>query len=148
MGSWNWPPAKIFMGDVGSCVLGFIAGVLAIASDKMDSVLVSIWCILLSLFICDTTFTLLKRMFSREKWYSAHRSHSYQRLIQMGMSHKKLAIIVIFMNLFFIWPMAYIANTWQDYAVVIAIVDVTFMFAIWGLIQVHYYKYAVRNSID
>ena len=145
---WNWPPAKIFMGDVGSCVLGFIFAVLAIASDKMDMVSVSVWCILLSVFICDATFTLLKRIVCREKWYKAHRSHSYQKLVQMGISHKKLALITIFINVFFIWPMAYLAHTLQTHAVTIAITDIIIMFITWGLIQLRYHREYEANVIN
>jgi len=89
---WNWPPARIFMGDVGSCFLGFTFALLAIVGEQNDAVPIIIWFILLSGFICDATFTLLMRMIKREKWYSAHKSHAYQRVVQMGISHKTLAI--------------------------------------------------------
>ena len=62
---WNWPPAKIFMGDVGSGFLGFVFGVLAIASAKERPWLLWPWLILLSVFIVDSTLTLMRRLIHR-----------------------------------------------------------------------------------
>ena len=142
---WNWPPAKIFMGDIGSCLLGFIFGALALISDVTGTVSVSIWCMLLSVFICDATFTLIKRIVRREKWYDAHCSHAYQRLVQMGMTHKQLAIAFFFLNTIAIWPMSYAAYAIPSHAVYISIGIVVLMFALWLLVQIRYHYY-FKNS--
>ncbi len=69
---WNWPPAKIFMGDVGSGFLGFTLGTLALFSSKAGPELIWPWLILLAAFLVDATVTLLRRMFSRARWHEAH----------------------------------------------------------------------------
>jgi Fuc2NAc and GlcNAc transferase len=76
---WNWQPAKIFMGDVGSGFLGFAIGYLALASGPSGGPSVAIWAILAGLFLVDASLTLLRRMARGEHWWSAHRSHAYQR---------------------------------------------------------------------
>lgn len=84
---WNWPPARLFMGDVGSGFLGFVFACIAIASDNNGSLPVLVWILLLSVFIFDATVTLLRRVAQRERWHEAHRSHAYQRLVIAGRSH-------------------------------------------------------------
>lgn len=132
---WNRPPAKIFMGDVGSCVLGFMFAMLSLLSDLAGLLPVYIWCILLSLFICDATFTLIKRIVGREKWYQAHRSHAYQRLVQMGMSHGRLALLVFIINVLLLWPAAYLAYNYPVYSLAISIWIIVLMFILWGWVQ-------------
>lgn len=99
---WNWPPAKIFMGDVGSGFLGFTFAYIALVSEKTDGVPLLIWLILLSVFIVDATLTVIRRALSREKWYEAHRSHVYQLAVQAGYSHKQVTLRVIFMNVYLV----------------------------------------------
>lgn len=76
--AWNWPPARIFMGDAGSGFLGFLFGVLAIASERTGAMPLLAWGILLAVFLVDSTFTVGRRVVQGEKWYSAHRDHAYQ----------------------------------------------------------------------
>lgn len=137
---WNWPPARIFMGDVGSCFAGFCFGILAIVGEKTGSVPLVASFILLSLFICDATFTLIMRIFKREKWYSAHRSHAYQRLVQMGLSHKQLATGFAAFNIIILWPMAYIVFRWEQLSVSMMVLTVLLSGAIWSWIQVRFSK--------
>jgi len=137
---WNWPPAKIFMGDAGSCSLGFCFGVLAVIGEIQGSVPFTVFFILLSIFICDTTLTLLMRVFANEKWYQAHKAHAYQRLVQLSISHKKLALSVLLINVMMLWPMATIAFVWDEYSYYIAAVSILLMSVLWGAIQVHYHR--------
>lgn len=88
---WNWSPARIFMGDVGSGSLGFFFATLAIASEVRVGVPLLAWVVLLGVFVFDTTATLVRRVGRGEKWYSAHRSHAYQRATQQGFSHRQVA---------------------------------------------------------
>ncbi len=136
---WNWPPAKIFMGDAGSCTLGFCFGVLTVIGEIKGTIPFSVWLILLSIFICDATLTLLMRIIKREKWYSAHRSHAYQRWVQMGVSHKSLALSLLFINVMVLWPMAYMAFVWSEFSYYIAAVSMLLISVLWGSIQVHYH---------
>jgi len=84
---WNWAPARIFMGDVGSGLLGFLFAALALLSDRSGGPGVMVWLMLGGVFIVDATLTLLRRMLAGERWYAAHRSHAYQRAVQAGWSH-------------------------------------------------------------
>lgn len=97
-GIWNWPPAKIFMGDVGSGFLGYTFAVLAISSEMAGGPSVVWWALLLGVFVFDATITLLRRMLMRERWYAPHRSHAYQRAIQAGFTHRQVLLIVLIVN--------------------------------------------------
>lgn len=137
---WNRPPAKIFMGDVGSCCIGFLFGVLAILGEQTATVPVTVWIILLAVFICDATFTLLMRLIRREAWYRAHRSHAYQRIVQLGISHGRLAAMVAVLNLLVIWPFAWAAYRWHQASIYLTLIVISLMFLLWAGIQGHYYR--------
>lgn len=96
---WNWSPAKIFMGDVGSGFLGFTFAVLALWSENAGAVPFIIWLLLLGVFVIDATITLIRRMSKGEKLYEAHRSHVYQLAVQAGYSHKQVTFTVLLMNI-------------------------------------------------
>jgi len=90
---FNFNPAKIFMGDVGSIPIGFLAASIGLIGYQQQ--LWPCWfpIIVFSPFIVDATLTLLKRLFKGEKIWQAHRSHYYQRLVQMGLGHRKTALL-------------------------------------------------------
>jgi len=90
---FNFHPAKIFMGDAGSIPLGFLVG--SIGTYGYFNTVWPAWfpILVFSPFIVDATITLIKRQMNGEKVWQAHRSHYYQRLVQMGWGHKKTAII-------------------------------------------------------
>ncbi|MBI5417231.1 glycosyltransferase family 4 protein [Candidatus Poribacteria bacterium] len=87
----NFPPAKIFMGDVGSTFLGFTFAFLAIKLSNNGIELLG-FIILLGAFIFDTSITLVRRIINGEKWFMSHRSHYYQRLLKVGYSHKTVTL--------------------------------------------------------
>jgi Fuc2NAc and GlcNAc transferase len=97
--AWNWAPARIFMGDVGSGFLGYTFGALALLSHRAGAVPLALWLLLLGVFLFDATVTLLRRMARGERWYQAHRLHAYQRLVQAGLSHAWVARLVLLVNL-------------------------------------------------
>lgn len=90
---FNFPPARIFMGDTGSSVLGFLAGAFMLWADRLG--LFSIWIGLMvfSPFIVDATVTLLRRLISGERVWMAHKTHYYQRLVQLGWGHRKTTLV-------------------------------------------------------
>ena len=96
---WNWAPARIFMGDVGSGFLGYAFGALALLSHRAGALSLTLWMVVLGVFLFDATLTLLRRIARGERWYQAHRSHAYQRLVQAGSSHGRVAALVIVVNL-------------------------------------------------
>jgi Fuc2NAc and GlcNAc transferase len=87
---WNWSPARIFMGDVGSGFLGYLFGALALAGERSGALPAVLWILLLGVFFMDATITLVTRMARGERWYAAHRSHAYQRSVQRGWSHARV----------------------------------------------------------
>jgi UDP-N-acetylmuramyl pentapeptide phosphotransferase/UDP-N-acetylglucosamine-1-phosphate transferase len=89
---FNFDPARIFMGDVGSIPLGFLAAILGLIGMRDGHW--PLWFPLLAFspFIVDATVTLVKRALRREKVWQAHREHYYQRLVRMGWSHRRTAL--------------------------------------------------------
>lgn len=96
---WNWQPAKIFMGDVGSTLLGFNVIIITLYYQNTTSVSLFSLLLLSSLFWVDATLTLLRRYKNKEKLTEAHKKHAYQRIVQSGFSHQKTVIYGIMINL-------------------------------------------------
>ena len=107
---WNWHKAKIFMGDVGSTLLGYNIAIFTIYYANQESENFWIWIILFSLFIFDATFTLFRRYKNSEKLSQAHKKHAYQRLTQSGWSHSKVTIYSIFVNILLFGFIYFITN--------------------------------------
>ncbi|MHB1128765.1 MAG: MraY family glycosyltransferase [Ilumatobacteraceae bacterium] len=102
----NWPPAKIFIGDVGSGFIGIMIGALSIQAAHIASQLGWSWVILMGVFIVDATVTLIRRALRRERLYIAHRNHAYQHVaIRVG-RHRPVSIGVGVINLFWLFPIA------------------------------------------
>lgn len=108
---WNFPKAKIFMGDACSGFLGLTLGILALIALKENLPLFCAWIICLGVFIVDATYTLIKRVLNGYKMYDAHRSHSYQILSRKWGSHTLVTLAIAAVNLFWLWPIAYITVT-------------------------------------
>lgn len=90
---FNFPPARIFMGDVGSTVLGFLAGAFMLWGLAEDILTLPIALLVFSVFIVDASVTLLRRLLRRENIAQAHRSHYYQRAVQLGFSHRQVVLV-------------------------------------------------------
>jgi Fuc2NAc and GlcNAc transferase len=117
----NWSPARIFMGDVGSCFLGFLFGVLAIASAAQQLMPIWCWVILLGVFLVDATVTLLRRMATGQRWYDPHCSHAYQHAARLCGNHARVNIAVLCINLFWLLPWAYVARLWPVWSFFLAL---------------------------
>ncbi len=111
----NWPPAKIFMGDVGSAFLGFVFGAMAVISHDSGELTIWVWLIALGVFVVDSTLTLLVRIARREKWMSPHRSHGYQKASRRLQSHRSVTLSVILVNLMWLMPLAAWASLEPEY---------------------------------
>lgn len=119
---YNWPPAKIFMGDVGSTWLAFMIFVLALLTVQDGWLAYSVWLIMSAIFVTDTSMTLIARMLRGESWYSAHRNHAYQRLSRRWQNdrkagHRAVTLTVVFINLFWLAPLSVVtiyfpSHTW------------------------------------
>jgi Fuc2NAc and GlcNAc transferase len=108
---WNWPPAKIFMGDVGSAYLGFLIAIIAFATVLREPIALPTWIILWTLFLADTAVALLRRMLRGERWWMAHRSHAYQHLSTRFSSHALVTAMYGAINLGVILPSAWYAHS-------------------------------------
>jgi UDP-N-acetylmuramyl pentapeptide phosphotransferase/UDP-N-acetylglucosamine-1-phosphate transferase len=96
---WNWPKAKIFMGDIGSTQLGFILIILGIYFHNQSHFSIIHWIMLTSLFWFDATLTLFRRWKNSEKLSLAHKKHAYQRAVQSGLTHQQTILISEVVNL-------------------------------------------------
>jgi len=103
---WNFPQAKIFMGDVGSGFLGLILGLLSIRAGQVEPELFWCWAILLGVFVVDATTTLLRRVMRGEAFHEAHCSHAYQYASRRFAAHRQVSIAVGLINLLWLLPLA------------------------------------------
>jgi UDP-N-acetylmuramyl pentapeptide phosphotransferase/UDP-N-acetylglucosamine-1-phosphate transferase len=90
---FNFPPARLFMGDVGSVPIGFLAGALGVVGWSRGYWPIWFPLLVFAPFVCDATLTLLRRLLRREQVWQAHRDHYYQRLVRMGFGHRGAALI-------------------------------------------------------
>jgi Fuc2NAc and GlcNAc transferase len=105
---WNWPPAKIFMGDIGSGYLGLVLGSLMLYAAMLAPALFWAWLILMGCFIVDATLTLVRRVARGEKFYEAHRTHAYQHAARQAGAHRSVTVVVVAINLFWLLPLAWL----------------------------------------
>lgn len=112
---WNWPPAKIFLGDVGSGFLGFVFGVLAIISLKLQIMPLWCWLILAGVFIVDATTTIVARAMRFESLSVPHRTHAYQLAAQLLKGHRPVTVGVILINFVWLLPIAWIVSLRPDF---------------------------------
>lgn len=126
---WNWQPAKIFMGDAGSTVLGFTLGVLSLYYSQAFNISLFVFLIPSSLFWFDATLTLFRRWRNKENLSEAHKKHAYQRLVQSGFSHQKVVLWSILANVF-LFVLAWGAVTWPKYVLLFLLVDILSLYFI------------------
>ncbi|MDQ3397100.1 MAG: glycosyl transferase family 4, partial [Deinococcota bacterium] len=128
----------IFMGDVGSGLLGFVFAVFAIRSENQGVMPLLVWAVLLAPFIIDATATLVRRIMMREKWFEAHRSHAYQHAVQRGYSHLQVTSGVMLIDAGLVL-LAYLAWRWPVLLLPVSLVVITSLLWLW--------QYFVRPSL-
>jgi Fuc2NAc and GlcNAc transferase len=127
---WNWPPARVFMGDVGSGFLGLMIPMLELEASVRGAIPLQVWVILGGLFLSDATVTLLRRMIGGQRWAEAHRSHAYQRLARRYKSHRLVTMGSIAINMLWLLPWAWYADASPQHAtasLVVALVPIFFL---------------------
>jgi Fuc2NAc and GlcNAc transferase len=117
---WNWSPARIFMGDVGSGYIGYVIAVLALAASRDEPVALPVWLTLGGVFFADATVTLVRRAGRGERLHEAHRTHAYQWLSRKWGSHGRVTWAVLAVNLIWLLPCAYLETVFPQFAVLIA----------------------------
>lgn len=131
---WNWPPARIFMGDVGSGSLGFLlaAAPVLIAADSIYRLIP--WMILWGTFVADASVTLVRRALRRERLSDAHRSHAYQRLSRRWGSHRRVTLWFTAVNILWLAPLCLAAWCWPGFSISILLVAWLPLFVIAALL--------------
>jgi Fuc2NAc and GlcNAc transferase len=131
---WNWQKAKIFMGDVGSTLLGFNIAVFAIYYQNEGVVSVANIMILSSVFWFDATLTLYRRWRNKEQLSVAHKKHAYQRIVQAGFSHQKTVLCSVLLNLIG-FVLVYLSLQYSKYVLAFLFADVLILWVVVKMID-------------
>jgi len=131
---WNWQPAKIFMGDVGSTLLGFSIGIFAIYYQNIGITSIFIWLMLTSLFWFDATITIYRRWKNREILSEAHRKHAYQRIVQSGLSHQKTVLYEILINLSIVL-IVWLSVKFPSYCLLFFAINIIYLYFIYKMVD-------------
>lgn len=122
---WNFPKAKLFMGDVGSSFLGAFIALISIYLATISWVIFMVCVILLANFITDATLTLLQRLSNGENVFQAHRSHAYQHASRYFGSHVPVTLGITAINVFWLFPWAYVVSIGMVNAIVATVIAYT-----------------------
>lgn len=132
---WNRPPARMFMGDTGSMMLGGLIALLALIGAAGGGVSIWLSLIICSVFVVDATATLLLRLARGSRWYTAHREHVYQRLIANGWSHARVLGLYTLVNLSVVLPVLLLAGRFPAWETALALVLIGVLVAAWGVVH-------------
>jgi len=119
---WNWPPARIFMGDAASGFLGFVLGVFMMIAASDGFIPIWAWLTLFGVFFVDATVTLIRRFSAGKKWYEAHCSHAYQHAARYCGSHKAVTLTVLIINVVWLLPLALFGSLFQQWSLFMMII--------------------------
>jgi Fuc2NAc and GlcNAc transferase len=97
---WNWAPARVFMGDVGSLTLGGVFALMALVANKLHQIPFGAFVLLFGVFLADATVTLITRILQGKIFWQAHREHLYQRAVIAGWSHAQVTTTIIIISVF------------------------------------------------
>lgn len=111
---FNSPPARIFMGDVGSGALGLLIGAVGALLIQRQPAMLWPCLILSSAFLTDSGLTLARRMLSGQRWYAPHRQHLYQWLVRVKWGHARTDAAYLIWNLAIVAPLAWLAARWPE----------------------------------
>ncbi|MGB4247011.1 MAG: glycosyltransferase family 4 protein [Pseudohongiellaceae bacterium] len=131
----NWPPARIFMGDVGSGFTGYTLGLVALLSHYHGTMSLWSWVLLLAVFIVDATMTLVRRVLAGQRWYHAHRTHAYQQAARKYHSHEAVSLCVLSINVTWLLPLAFLAGKHPEYGVYLTIVGIVPLVVLAGIFR-------------
>ncbi|HRV32456.1 MAG TPA: glycosyltransferase family 4 protein [Candidatus Paceibacterota bacterium] len=132
----NWPKAKVFMGDVGSTLIGYNVAVFALYYQNSGKTSLIIWLILSSLFWFDATLTLYRRFRNKENLMKAHKKHAYQRIVQAGYSHQKTLFYSIGINII-ILGLVIMAIIYMKFSFFLLVLNVLLLYCIDRLIGIN-----------
>jgi Fuc2NAc and GlcNAc transferase len=125
---WNWHKAKIFMGDVGSTLLGYTIAIITIYYANQEPSNFWVWITLYALFWFDATLTLVRRKLNGEILSQAHKKHAYQRLTQSGWSHSRVTLYAFALNIIIFCLVYFISNIAVSFVLSLALLYATMKF--------------------
>ena len=125
---WNWNKAKIFMGDVGSTLLGYNIAIFTIYYANEQASNFWIWIILFGVYWFDATLTLIRRKLNKEKLSLAHKKHGYQRLTQAGWSHYKVTNYSIGLNIILFFIVYFVSNIFVAFVLALIVLALSMKF--------------------
>jgi Fuc2NAc and GlcNAc transferase len=137
---WNFPPAKMFMGDAGSTFLGFLIPVFSFFGEKFYHLPALLWAMLYGFFIFDASITLIRRMIYDVKWYEPHRLHAFQRLQLKHASHHKALTVIFFVNCV-VSTLAFLAFCFQRYLLIYLGIEIVFLLLFYIWVEKNYPMY-------
>ena len=105
---FNWPPARIFLGDIGSGFIGFTIGTISLVIARSQPLITWAVIILLGVFIVDATVTLIRRLIDKQRISTAHRSHAFQHLANSADRHLKVSLSIAAVNIIWLTPIAWL----------------------------------------
>ena len=105
---FNWPPARIFLGDIGSGFIGFTIGTISLVIARSQPLITWAVIVLLGVFIVDATVTLIRRLIDKQRISTAHRSHAFQHLANSADRHLKVSLSIAAVNIFWLTPIAWL----------------------------------------
>lgn len=133
----NWPPARIFMGDVGSAFLGYALAVLPIiyviesTNQTLESRIPLSAFILMGVFVFDSVFTRIRRLVHGKNVWAPHRTHLYQRLTTIGYSHRFVTLLYIVLGLIFLFFALSLIGYFKVSGILILIMAALLLGALW-----------------
>ncbi|MEM9256107.1 MAG: glycosyl transferase [Pseudomonadota bacterium] len=118
---WNWPPARLFMGDAGSIPTGYWLAALALLGTAQGQLNPLCWLVLLAVFVSDASCTLVWRVITGQPFMQPHRDHAYQRLSRLWGSHRAVDVVLLGLHVFWLFPLAWAIQQWPAYGLFLVI---------------------------
>ena len=131
---WNYPPARLFMGDAGSVPTGFLLAAIALLGAVQGQLNPWCWTILLAVFIADASWTLMWRLSTGQAFTQPHRLHAYQRLSRHWDSHRSVDRLLLAINVLWLFPLAWAVQAWPTYSVIF--VTLAYVPVLYGVVKV------------
>lgn len=144
---WNFPPAKMFMGDAGSTFIGFLIPVFGLFGEKVYHLPALLWVMLYGFFIFDASITLIRRMIYDVHWYKPHRLHAFQRLQLQYASHG-VAFGIIFLVNCIVSALVCLAFLFQRYLLLYLTIEILFLMLFYFYIEKKYPMYCLLNASE
>jgi len=115
--AFNWPPARMFLGDAGSSFMAYILSAVFVESLWHNAAGLWYWLIIGGFYFTDTTLTTTVRILTVPGWYRPHRSHAYQNLARVWNSHRKVVLLVMAINILWVIPLLLLALKYEAWAI-------------------------------